>query len=319
MIGRKKILTGIITLCVFVIISISIVSAMKYVRNMESFESSGAIKVHFNAFWPGFMEEIATQDYFIKLLSEVYGKPVIKGSFDDSDILMESVFGDSVLNAKKWKHSYLYSCEAYLRSNYANYTVILSGQETGNPHNNISLPCYTMNEMIIKFETKIPQQVPKKDVVCIISNPGGEVRNAFLTELDKHFKVDYAGKYKNNIGGPLQASWGSKEFADFISNYKFVISMENNKQPEYITEKILHGIRANNIPVYWGGDAVERYINPKRFIHLKDKNDVPRVIDEMKYYASNDEAWLKMVSEPWKTDNQPTFPIIAKKIRELLN
>lgn len=289
---------------------------------MEAFEIQ-PLKVYFNAFWPGFEKDDNGQDYFLQILQEVYERPIKKGTLEDSDILIESVFGnDSKTNTKKWKHRYLYSCEAYLRSNSSEYDVILSGQGTGDPKQNVACPCYRLflhANPNIKIE--IPQKappMPQKDVICIISNPNGETRNAFLKELDKHFKVDYGGKYKNNIGGPITYEFSSKEFSDLISKYKFVICMENNKQDAYITEKILHGIRANNVPVYWGGTSVESYINPKRFINLKDTNDIPRVIGEMKRLAGNESEWQEMVQQPWETDTQPTTQLLAHHIRKLI-
>ncbi len=289
----------------------------------EGFQTA-SLKVHFHAFWPGFMEDkMQPWKYFAEILENVYGVPVILGSEDDSDILVESVFGDSILSNKKWKNTYLYSCEAYLRSNAAEYDIILSGQATGQPKNNIACPCYRLFMHTIPPLPEQPTQssgipVPKKDVICIISNPTGEVRNTFLNELDKHFRVDYGGKYKNNIGGPVKHAFGSQEFADFISEYKFVICMENNKQDAYITEKIFHGIRANTIPVYWGGTDVEKYINPNRFIHLKTTEDIPRIIGEMKQLAADKSAWQQMVAQPWEMPNQPDAKALAIQIRQML-
>lgn len=310
--------TILVFLCVFILFYLLTRNLPNYDKGYQS--PPMTLKVHFHAFWPGFLEDKKGKDYFLNILETVYGVPVLQGTEPDSDILMESVFGESVLNHKKWKHTYLYSCEAYLRSNASEYNVILSGQATGQPKNNIACPCY---RLFIHTLPTLPTQslsrsMPKKDVICIISNPTGEVRNAFLNELDMHFSVDYGGKYRNNIGGPVAHSFGSQEFADFISQYKFVVCMENNKQDAYITEKIFHGIRSSTIPIYWGGNDVEKYIHPNRFIHLKNTEDIPRVIGEMKRLSVDESAWQDRVTQPWELPNQPDSKALAIHIRHML-
>ena len=42
--------------------------------------------------------------------------------------------------------------------------------------------------------------------------------------------VTYAGRYKNNIGGLLPWDYNKPEFKNFISQFKFVISMENMRR-----------------------------------------------------------------------------------------
>ncbi len=279
------------------------------------------LKVHFNAFWGGFNDSKVKQ-YFLEILSQVYGQPIIEGNQDDSQILMESVFGDTKAHLKKWKHTYQYSGEPEIRPNSTDYSVILSGFETGQPHNNIAIPYYgsVLYEIEHIPDTTTPRNMPTKDVVCIISNPGGGVRNTFLNELDKHFQVTYAGKYKNNIGGPLPHSYLTREFIDYISQFKFVIAMENNERDSYITEKILHGFRAGIIPVYWGAKRTGDFINEDRIIHLKSADHIDSVIARMKAIAASETEWQAVVSKPWKAKRkpQPTPEYVAKRIREYL-
>ena len=37
---------------------------------------------------------------------------------------------------------------------------------------------------------------------------------------------------------------------------KFIISMENSIGDTYITEKVLHGLLADTIPIYWGTNNI---------------------------------------------------------------
>ena len=297
-----------------------IILFIPYIYQKESFQNQ-TLKVYFNGFWSGFGEnKCKGYNYFLDMFKLVYNVPVERGGYEDSHILVESVFGnDSKVHTKKWKNTYLFSGEPYIRSNASDYDIILSGNATGNPKQNIAVPYYSHFLHTFNYNMQpIKRPMPTKDVICIISNAGGETRNAFLEELDKHFKVDYAGQYKNNVGGPLPCDFASQEFVDYITNYKFIISMENSSHDSYITEKIFHGIRANIIPVYWGTPTVDSYIHPNRFVRLKDLQDIPRVIEEMKTLAANESAWQAKVQQPWQVGVQPTVQNIAKQIRNLL-
>lgn len=306
-----------ILLCMLYIHKIIAVLRTTYV---EYFSESQQLRVYFHSFWPDFPQ--LTRQFFCETLSHIYNTPVIEGDYNNSDILLESVFGGSVLKEKSWKHTYLFSGESYLRENHADYTCIMSGESDTFSPNNVAVPLYSIllhalnstNDTKLNNDTAPP--MPKKDVVVIISNGGAGVRNTFVDELDKHFQVTYAGRYKNNTGGPLTAMYGTKEFADYVSQFKFVVTMENSEQDTYITEKIFHGIHSHTIPVYWGAPRVAEYINPARFIHMKSIDDILPTIEKMKSLASDTRAWHTMVSAPWESPNgvQPTPENIAKKI-----
>jgi hypothetical protein len=312
----------IIKLLIF-IICICILYLFVFKRLLRERYEDAPLRVYFNSFWANFTPKI--KQYFFDILSHIYNRPVIEGGFDESELLMESVFGGTRMHDKSWKHTYMFSGEPHIRDNYKDYTCVISGEADTFSPNNVAVPFYStlLYESVHRFKTAptSPPPMPQKDVVVIISNAGGSVRNAFIEELDKHFQVTYAGRYKNNIGGPLEAGYGTEEFAKYISQFKYVISMENSEKDSYITEKIFHGIHSHTIPVYWGAPNVTNYINPKRFIHMKSIDDILPTIEKMKSIASSETEWQSMVMEPWEAPNgepQPTPENIAKKIKHKL-
>jgi hypothetical protein len=46
---------------------------------------------------------------------------------------------------------------------------------------------------------------------------------------------------------------------DLLKRYRYCIVMENQRQPGYITEKLLDGIVAGAVPLYWGAENVHSY------------------------------------------------------------
>lgn len=284
------------------------------------------IKVYFNGFWSGFHtgENAVNDKFFLELLRNVYNLEVIVGNFEDSEILIENTqVNDSLKKKKLWKHTYLFSGESYIRQDKDEYDCVLYGNRT---HKNIvNVPLYipyivsSFNENIItKNTTHERNDIPEKDVIVFVSNPRGEFRNNFLCELEKHMNVTYAGHYKNNIGGPLKCNYNSKEYVDYVSQFKYIISMENSEEDTYITEKIMHGIIAKTIPVYWGSKHVLDYFNNERILNVSSYVDIQQTIKTMTYMTP--EEWKRRVNTQPFTEYGSMYGLkmIAKEIRNLL-
>jgi len=286
------------------------------------------IEIFFNGFWPGFKDRTnpVNEIFFIKLMKEIYNSEIKVGSLEESNILIENTNpGLSYLKHKEWKHTYLFSGESYINNNYKEYSCVLCSSTTKD--NMINVPFY-IPYIISSFDekyitdnyTKHIDKVPENDVLVIISNTNGSYRNYFINKLEKAgVKITYAGRYKNNIGGHLKDSFGSKKFLDYVSNFKFIIAMENSYADTYITEKIMHGILGGSIPVYWGSQKVEEYFNKDRILNVnhKDKEDI--IIEKIK--TMSDKEWLEKVNLKTFTELGTKYNLqeIISSIKKLLN
>jgi len=297
------------------------------------------MKVFVYGFWTGFLEKKDPNniDFFLNLLSKVFNEECKVGSVDDSEILLESVFSSKTyLKYKQWKYTFCFSGESNQRvDNFCSkkrietlsmYSCVLCGER--NHKNVVNVPLFISyiycNNFIDRLENPIKiTEVPEKDICVIVSNPEAIDRNLFFDKLEKHFKIDYAGSYKNNTQC-ISEGYNTREFQNFISKYKFIISMDNSKDDTYITEKITHGFLAGNIPVYWGSDYVNNYFNINRFINVKDTNDetIQITIDKMKLLMNNNDEYLKMVNQNiFPNDNNKssrTLEEIAKDIQNTI-
>lgn len=284
------------------------------------------MKVYFNAFWNGFHQDINTVKFFIELFKQTFNEECTIDSYENSELLCESLFGESCILSKSWKYSILYSGESRLRENSELYTIILYSQLS---HKNIVncpvfFPYIYCNNLLDKFETchNIKRfDIPKKDIVVIISNTTSNYikRLEFIELLDKEYNITYAGSYKNNIGGNLTYGYGTEEFSNFNSNFKFIISMENSIEETYITEKICHGINAKNIPIYWGTDKVKDYFNIDRYVLVDDK-DYNKTLKEIRELYTNESKWLNMVNQPTFTNNKLciSFDNIVEDMKKII-
>jgi hypothetical protein len=283
--------------------------------------------IYFNGFWSGFHDGTnAVNDiFFIKLMSKVYDTYVsVTFNINLADVLIENTqVIDSLLGYKKWKHTYLFSGESYLNPNAHKYSCVLYGNR--NHKNIVNVPLYipyyisSFDESYITYnKTREITTVPKNQILVIISNSNGHVRNNLIELLEQHFNVTFAGNYKNNIGGSVKSDYNSAEFRTFVGQYKFIISMENSEEDTYITEKITHGLLSGSVPIYWGSKRVTDYFNSERFIEVKDVNEIPKIIDKMKNIT--DTKWLEMVNKRPFTEygSKYTLNTIAKHIRNLI-
>jgi hypothetical protein len=298
------------------------------------------MKVYFYGFWQEFFDEGRTNNkFFIELLEKTFNRKIEIGTIENSEILFESVFSmDTLLYLKKWKYTFFFSGESDRRvwnsiisgssriNTLKDYTCILKGEK--NNANIVNLPLFVYYNYCFKFDelfVKKPNitNIPKKSVCVIVSNGhDSEGRNYFFDRLEKIINVDYAGKYKNNVPLLLHEHC-SKEFIDFVSQYKFIVSMENSKNNTYITEKILHGFSADTIPIYWGSDNIGEYFNEDRFINVKnfDEETINIAINKIIEINNDDNKYLEMVNTPIYVNNKIPFTLenVSNNINNLIN
>lgn len=282
---------------------------MKYNTRMSS---SPPIRVFFHNFWPGFAEKTDIMDctFFVKLLEGVYNAPIqVSRTPSNADILVESIFGNySYLQHKKWNATILFTGE----SDYANvqnidtYDCVLGFEETRS--NFVKCPLFLIflltNPRILKeletTERPIPSKIPPNNASIILSNGNhGKERLVLFNTIKKEMTLYSGGKYENNVGGPVSGSYNSNEMNEFYRRGKFAITMENADKPYYITEKLVNGLRAGVVPVYWGSSRVTEFFNPRRFIHLNSKptnEERAKLIERLKQMT--DEEYIQIVREP---------------------
>lgn len=283
------------------------------------------MKLFAYGFWSGFFEKTNPTDitFFMDLFKKVFDTDIELGNFEESDILLETIFeNNTYLYAKKWSYSFLFSGESRLNKFHKDYTCILYGQK--NHDNIINVPLfipmlYCANNIDKINQSKTITKIPNKNICAIISNSAGKERNFFLEKLEKIISVHYAGNYKNNIP-VIKEQYNTQEFIDFVSQYKFIISMENSREETYITEKILHGFNAETIPVYWGSLNVCDYFNEERFLNISDINDADIFINKIVEIINDDNKYLEIVNKPIYNNNKldRTFDLIVNDIQNLI-
>ena len=137
---------------------------------------------------------------------------------------------------------------------------------------NYRLPLYRRwPEYSQLFNSRNPDKVfsqNRKFCSFMVSNPNASTRIEFFKKLSSYKSVDSGGRFLNNIGDPIQT--GVENKLNWMRNYKFSITFENSSYPGYTTEKLMHALITDTIPIYWGNPLAGLDFNPKAFINCHD-------------------------------------------------
>lgn len=126
-------------------------------------------------------------------------------------------------------------------------------------------------------------------------------REAFFQALSEYKTVHSGGRYKNNIGGPVDNK------LEFQRKHKFVIAFENTSTPGYTTEKIVHAFSANAVPIYWGNPAIAKEFNEESFINCHNygmtaygdnREAFSAIIERIRFLDENPQEYIKMIQAP---------------------
>lgn len=157
------------------------------------------------------------------------------------------------------------------------------------------------------FKARDPDRVMsenRKFCSFMVSNPNASERIDFFNSLSKYKRVDSCGRLLNNIGMPVQS--GVENKLNLMRNYKFSITFENSSYPGYTTEKLMHGLITDTIPIYWGNPLVGLDFNPKAFINCLDFNSFDEVIDHVIKVDQNEDLYREYLSQPMLTGGVET-------------
>lgn len=250
------------------------------------------IKINFTDFWKGFDK---TNNYFYNLLVQRY-KVIID---ENPDLLFYSCLGNNYLSYNCTK---IFYTGENVRPDFTACDFAFSF-DFNYRKNHFRLPLYSLyidhHNMLDQLQTISSREDARriwknKTKFCcmVVSNPNCKERISFFQNLSKVKQVDSGGLILNNVGGRVPNK------AEFIKDYKFVISFENREQDGYTTEKILEPIFSDSIPIYWGNRLIDKDFNSKRFIDYNKFKSEKELIDKLLEIDQNEELAIDMLIQP---------------------
>lgn len=136
-----------------------------------------------------------------------------------------------------------------------------------------------------------------------------DFRVQLYDDINRYKSVDALGKSRNrnpNVKTDRGQSSYMNNAVDKYRPYKFVICCENTRHPGYITEKIINGMLANAIPIYYGASDVTQHFNPKSFIDIGAFPSREAAIEYIKRVDQDDTLYCSILNEPWFHNNTPS-------------
>ena len=139
-----------------------------------------------------------------------------------------------------------------------------------------------------------------------------EKRNIVYKKLNKYKKVD-------NINCPM----GTINKLNIFKDYKFSFSFMNHfwkqvsdptlkywehlnsefaKRAGLIDEKIFDSYIANTVPLFYGNEDIDKYLNKNSFLNWHDFNDDEKFIDKIIELDNNDNLYLEYLNSNFFND-----------------
>lgn len=250
------------------------------------------IRIAYVDMWTGFQSDVFPLERILKSRFEIIHDE------NNPDFVICGPFGQDYLNYDCIR--VLYLGEALSPDfNVYDYAIGFDYLEFSDRY--LRMPIYMFDtEAVRQAETKhlLPDDFYlKKTKFCnfVVSNKNAmPVREEFFKALDARRHVDSAGGYLNNMPNGERCG----HLVDFRRPYKFTLAFENSLMDGYITEKILYAMAAGTVPIYYGGNLVEKEFNPEAFIDVSKFNSYGDCIDYILYLDNNSEEYLKIAKQP---------------------
>jgi len=157
-------------------------------------------------------------------------------------------------------------------------------------------------------EKSYPEIQLKNRVISILSEKNfdeGHIKRIEFIRYMESVSVDFVDVYGRQNYHNFMNYKGTVENENKYKNYKYCISVENNSEYNYATEKIWEPVLCECLCFYWGCPNIGDYIDNRAFV-LLDLND----------YEKSCETIKRAIEEDWWSER---IDIIRKEKEKILN
>jgi len=157
-------------------------------------------------------------------------------------------------------------------------------------------------------EMSYPEIQQKNRVISILSEKNfdeGHIKRIEFIRYMEAMSCDFVDVYGRQNYHNFMTYKGTVENDNKYKNYKYCISVENNSEYNYATEKIWEPILCECLCFYWGCPNIGDYIDSRAFV-LLDMNDFEKSYETIK----------RAIEEDWWSER---IDIIRKEKAKILN
>ena len=165
---------------------------------------------------------------------------------------------------------------------------------------------------IIDKHSKIYKK--RKDISMIVSKKrwcsGHKYRHEIVSKLKNPNQIDLWGEAFKSM------PQGAKILG--LAEYRYSIVVENSKDENYFTEKLIDCFRTGTVPIYWGSNSIKEHFDMNGIICFETIDELNSILPTL-----TSEKYAKMkpaINENYKLSNRWTSmdDTFAKKLKETL-
>jgi len=264
------------------------------------------MKITFSDFWQYPKAFDPNNNFFIHIIRDLFEDVEIVDP-EDADVMFFSLFGNENGRYKDCKKVFFTGENVRPNFKRCDYSLTFDFEESEGKNFRLPLwylyidwfgvesydnPDWLIPETYLYGESEFTKR-RKNDFCSIVYGKAVESRIQAVNNISKYKPVDVWGKA--NPRNPIPD--GEKYKLDLISAYKFSLCYENSVTPGYHTEKLLHGMVAGNIPIYYGDKTVDQDFNPERFINVVDMSD-EELLERIIEIDESDKLYNEILSQP---------------------
>ena len=169
---------------------------------------------------------------------------------------------------------------------------------------------WTLKGDLVNFPSK------QNDACIILSHKKHDTGHKFRLDVVGGGKVDVYGKENYHSMLFYRGQVPDDNRYNVYSKYKYVVSVENNSEINYASEKIWEPLICECLPFYWGCPNLETYIDPQAFVRLPDD---PLKAAEIIQQAVEEDWWSQRIDKIREAKKKVMselgfFPVISRII-----
>lgn len=253
--------------------------------------------VNFFDFWN-------TDDDILVRIPKAVLRQTFAGLNTKKAIDLYSRFGDTNPQARKESLKIHWSGEPNHRDP-SSFDISLIMEEDNPKERVIAFPLFLVDAYYFNYWDAYRRQRPynqNKQAFCafMVNNPGCEVRNRMFIRMSQYKPVHSMGVVFKNVNFHVPKFSEIAESLELINQFKFMICFENTSKPYYITEKLQNAWIGGTIPIYWGCTNVQKWLNPKAFLYLRDESEeaMRELIERVKELDNDHAKYMEMYNQP---------------------
>lgn len=177
-----------------------------------------------------------------------------------------------------------------------------------------------MGKASLPFKQLQAPQIPQKQKFCCLLNNHDfyHTRTEVFHAITTYKNIDSAGGWNKTVQYKIPEGEHHKQI--WMQSYKFNLCCESFLQKGYVTEKVFESLMAGCIPIYIINDEtkeVESEVLNQDWILKFTKDELPKMIDQVKRLDTDEEEYKRFIEQPRLTDRAVNF--IENKYKELEN